>query len=279
MRSGREADERGRGTDGRRDLEPDIPGKRSLVETLAGPTMANRQQPAYRGLGEETSHLGVGKQTLIERTFGHPAAVNPPEGGSTTAPEGPPGNIGPMQRKELAQGSGAAGPPPSGGGGAALPTDVRARMEAALGGSFAAVRVHEDAYAQAIGALAFTRGTDIFFAPGRFDPGSPRGLELIGHELTHVKQQAEGRVAVNAQIGGAPANNDPALEHEADELGAKAARGEAAPGALRPAGSQGAAASAPTSDAPAQAKPATEAPAADPPGNQPWVEELAGVPE
>lgn len=85
MRSGREgADERGRGTDGLRDLEPDIPGKRSLVETLAGPTMANRQQPVHRGLGEETSHLGVGKHTLIERTFGHPAVVNPPEVGTAT---------------------------------------------------------------------------------------------------------------------------------------------------------------------------------------------------
>jgi hypothetical protein len=96
-------------------------------------------------------------------------------------------------------------------------------MEAALGGKLAAVRVHISSYADAIGARAFTRGTDLFFAPGAYDPTSPQGLQLIGHELTHVIQQAQGRVAVNAKIGSAPANTDASLEQEADELGAKAA--------------------------------------------------------
>ncbi len=152
-------------------------------------------------------------------------------------------------------------------------------MEAALGRNFAAVRVHQDAYAQAIGAQAFTRGTDIFFAPGRFDPGSPQGLELIGHELVHVKQQAEGRVPVTAQIDGAPANDDPALEQEADDLGAKAARGapaqesgpHAGPGPL-PAGAP----AAHGNHAPAQAKPDADPVDAAPPDAQPRVEELAG---
>ena len=116
---------------------------------------------------------------------------------------------GPIQRKAPVAGAAAGGPPPVAGGGTPLPPDVRARMEAALGGNFSAVRIHQDVYAQAIGAQAFTRGSEIFFAPGRFDPGSPQGLALIGHELAHVKQQADGRVPVTAQIGGAPANNDP----------------------------------------------------------------------
>lgn len=155
-----------------------------------------------------------------------------------------------------------------------MPPDVRARMEAALGGNFAAVRIHQDAYAHAIGALAFTRGVDIFFSPGRFDPANPQGLELIGHELTHVKQQAEGRVPVNAQTGGAPANDDPALELEADEFGAKAARGEAAHQPARP--QAVGAPAAPSSHGPAQAKAATEAPDTAPPGTQPRMEELPG---
>jgi hypothetical protein len=124
-------------------------------------------------------------------------------------------------------------------------------MEAALGGSFAAVRVQEHPYAQAIGVLAFTRGAEVFFAPGRYDPMSPAGLELLGHELTHVKQQAEGRVAPNTQIGGVSANDDPSLEHEADVLGAKAAHATAPQGAaLQPASTPAAAAS----HAPLQAK-------------------------
>jgi hypothetical protein len=151
-------------------------------------------------------------------------------------------------------------------------------MEAALGAGFAAVRVHQDAYAQAIGAQAFTRGTDIYFAPGRFDPSSPQGLELLGHELTHVKQQAEGRVPVTAQIGGAPANCDPALEREADELGAMAARVAAAQRAATPqpgAGRQPAEAPAATADhAPAQAKAEPDADDDASPGTQPRVEEL-----
>jgi len=176
----------------------------------------------------------------------------------------------PVQRKAPGAGADEAVRPSPPGGGAPLPPDVRVRMEAGLGASFAAVRVHQDAFAQAIGSLAFTRGTDIVFAPGRFDPGSPQGLELIGHELTHVKQQAEGRVPVTAQIGGAPANDDPALEREADELGAKAARGEAAHG---PAGPHAAATpAAALHQGPAQAKADTGAADATPPGPQPRVE-------
>jgi Domain of unknown function (DUF4157) len=185
----------------------------------------------------------------------------------------------PVQRKATtADAAGPGRPPPPGGGGAPLSPDVRARMEAALGASFAAVRVHQDAYAQAIGAQAFTRGTDIFFAPGRFDPSSAQGLELIGHELTHVKQQAEGRVPVTAQIGGAPANDDPALEGEADELGAKAARGAAAPGtAATRAGTGPHPTGAPATSAnhaPTQAKAEPNANDDVPPGPQPRVEEL-----
>jgi hypothetical protein len=133
---------------------------------------------------------------------------------------------GPVQRKT---GAGDAGPPPSGGG-APLAPDVRTRMERLFGASFSAVRVQQTSYAQAVGALAFTRGADIFFAPGRYDPHSPAGLELLGHELTHVVQQAQGRVPVTSEVGGAPSNDDVSLEAEADAAGAKVARGEAAHG-------------------------------------------------
>jgi hypothetical protein len=82
-------------------------------------------------------------------------------------------------------------------------------METALGGDFTAVRVHTSSYAGSIGAHAFTRGTDLFFAPGAYDPKSPQGLQLIGHELTHVVQQAQGRVPVNAQLGGCAGERRP----------------------------------------------------------------------
>lgn len=198
--------------------------------------------------------------------------VTPPAGDASAVGAVP---VEPVQRKAQPDGATEPGPPPSGSGGTPLPPEVRGRMEAALLADFTAVRVHQHPYAQAIGAAAFTRGADIFFAPGRFDPTSPQGIELLGHELTHVKQQAQGRVPVNAQVGGAPANDDPALEHEADEMGAKVARGEPAHGPASAKAGAGTPA-APASHGPVQAKPATETSDPAPPGAQPRMEELEG---
>ncbi len=101
-------------------------------------------------------------------------------------------------------------------------------MEKSLGADFSAVRIHEGQRAASIGALAFTQGTNIHFAPGQYDPNSESGQSLLGHELTHVVQQSEGRVKADAQAKGLPVNAEPGLEREADEMGAKAARGEPA---------------------------------------------------
>src|SRR5690606_18829754 len=90
---------------------------------------------------------------------------------------------------------------------------------------FSSVRVHEGPEAPAIGAQAYTQGTSIHFAPGRYDPGSQSGQELIGHELAHVVQQSQGRVTTQAKDS--PINADPGLEAEADRAGAQAARGQA----------------------------------------------------
>jgi hypothetical protein len=95
-------------------------------------------------------------------------------------------------------------------------------MERALGHDFSRVRVHEGGHAESLGAIAYTRGTDLHFAPGRYSPATRSGQELLGHELAHVVQQQAGRVAV-PQGKGAPINADPALEAEADRLGRMAA--------------------------------------------------------
>lgn len=118
--------------------------------------------------------------------------------------------------------------------GAPMPAAVQAKMESAFGADLSAVRIHEGPQAQAMGALAYTQGTDIHFAPGQYAPGSQRGQELLGHELTHVIQQAQGRVSTPTQAKGGVINDDPSLEREADELGARAARGEQASGSLLP---------------------------------------------
>ena len=84
-------------------------------------------------------------------------------------------------------------------GGEPLPLAVRIRMEALFGHRFAHVRVHTDAAAvhaaAAAGARALTLGSHIYFAPGEFAPGSEAGDRLLLHELTHVVQHDEGRLA------------------------------------------------------------------------------------
>jgi Domain of unknown function (DUF4157) len=114
-----------------------------------------------------------------------------------------------------------------------LPSLLRTKMERAFGTDFSDVRIHEGSHAQAMGAVAYARGNDLYFQPGRYDPESEAGQRLLGHELAHVVQQRNGRV--KAQGEGTPLNEDPALEAEAEEMGARAASGQAT-GMSAPAG-------------------------------------------
>ena len=56
------------------------------------------------------------------------------------------------------------------GGGAAAAPGVLAKMEAAFDADFSSVRVHVGPQASRIGAVAFTMGNDLYFAPGRYQP-------------------------------------------------------------------------------------------------------------
>jgi len=104
-------------------------------------------------------------------------------------------------------------------GGTALPAPLQRGVESLSGIAMDDVRVHYGSAEPArLQALAFARGNDIHLAPGQ---------ELhLPHEAWHLVQQAQGRVKPTLQMkGGAPVNDDPALEAEADVMGAKAAAG------------------------------------------------------
>jgi Domain of unknown function (DUF4157) len=144
-------------------------------------------------------------------------------------PPGPPipaftGRAGAVQR----YGSGGAFAVEAGslglasGGGKALPEVVRGKMESALGADFSNVRVHVGPQAERIGAIAFTIGSDVYFAPGRYQPDTLQGQQLLGHELAHVVQQRAGRVR-NPLSSGLAVVQDHALEAEADRMGQRAA--------------------------------------------------------
>jgi len=82
------------------------------------------------------------------------------------------------------------------GKGAPLPDAVRKEFEAKFQRPFDDVRIHDDAAAddaaRRIDALAFTRGNDIYFRSGAYDPTTPEGRKLLAHELAHVVQQRPG---------------------------------------------------------------------------------------
>jgi len=108
------------------------------------------------------------------------------------------------------------------GSGQPLPEPIQGKMESFFNTSFADVRVHVGPEASSIGALAFTHGTDLYFSPGQYNPTSPQGQRLLGHELTHVVQQRAGRVR-NPLGSGIAVVQDPALEAEAERMGLRAA--------------------------------------------------------
>ena len=120
-------------------------------------------------------------------------------------------------------------------GGESLPAVSRALMESRFGEDFSGVRVHADSSsaraARALGATAFTTGSDIYFARGRYQPESTDGRRLLAHELTHVVQQR--RTLQSAAFGlaqpyvvSAPHEPD---EREATRVAARVASGRAAP--------------------------------------------------
>jgi hypothetical protein len=104
-----------------------------------------------------------------------------------------------------------------------MPEKVQSKMENAFSADFSDVRVHEGNQASDVGAHAYAQGRDIHFAPGKYDPESQSGQELLGHELTHVVQQRQGEVKPTTQVNGVAVNDDPGLENEADQMGKKAA--------------------------------------------------------
>jgi len=105
------------------------------------------------------------------------------------------------------------------GSGNPLDPSAQGRLEGAVGGSLADIRVHEDGQAERIGAQALTRGSDIHVARGHYRPDTPTGYRLLAHEIAHVVQQREGRAPA---VPSGAVISDPALESAAEDFSARA---------------------------------------------------------
>ncbi|MBL4632516.1 MAG: DUF4157 domain-containing protein, partial [Kofleriaceae bacterium] len=82
------------------------------------------------------------------------------------------------------------------GSGQPLSAPLQSFFSAFLGQDFSSVRIHTgdaaDEAARNLNAEAFAIGPDIAFRRGRFAPETHTGKVLLGHELTHVAQGADG---------------------------------------------------------------------------------------
>lgn len=92
-----------------------------------------------------------------------------------------------------------------------IPTQMKLDLERRSGLSFDDVRVHYNSDKPArIGALAYAQGTQVYMGPGQ--------NRYLGHELGHVIQQKTRKIKATSYYRGVGINDDPSLEHDADNL-------------------------------------------------------------
>ena len=108
------------------------------------------------------------------------------------------------------------------GSGSSLEPAVRLQLEQRLGAGLSDVRIHTDAeadqMARTVEAVAFASGQNVFFRSGAYDPGSPEGMQLLTHEVTHTLQQAHLSVT-DSSMGRPITVSDPAEASEREARG------------------------------------------------------------
>lgn len=96
-----------------------------------------------------------------------------------------------------------------------LPDNLKSGIEQVSGMDISDVKVHYNSSKPAtVQAHAYAQGTDIHVAPGQ--------EAHLPHEAWHVVQQKQGRVQPTMEVNGMSVNDSPALEKEADDMGAQA---------------------------------------------------------
>ena len=107
-------------------------------------------------------------------------------------------------------------------------TQIKQNVSQLMGTDVTDAQVHYNSSKPAqLQAEATAQGTEVHLAPGK--------EQHLGHELTHVAQQKQGRVQPTIQANnGVGINNDPLLEKEADVVGEKAIQGKVGAGKANP---------------------------------------------
>ena len=182
--------------------------RETLPQAAAETAHAERPRAAgtprfLAGRGLAVSQPGDAGERQAERL-----AARVMEGGgcSGCTPEAPCASCAPGIRRSAAGAAPAAAALPELGAGAPLDAATRDFFEPRFGRDLGDVRVHagerDGELARGLAASAFTVGRDIVFAPGRYQPGSVAGRELLAHELAHVAVDGTGdRIARSPDAG------------------------------------------------------------------------------
>ena len=81
-----------------------------------------------------------------------------------------------------------------------LPPNLQHKYGSEFGADLSKVTLHESHVPTLMGAEAYTRGSEIHFQPGGYDPYSDEGGKLLSHELAHVVQQECGNPSGNKTV-------------------------------------------------------------------------------
>lgn len=106
--------------------------------------------------------------------------------------------------------------------GQSLDTEARAFMEPRFGHDFSQVRIHRSERATrsalALGAQAYTLGSDIVFGQGAYAPETQDGRRLLAHELAHVVQAGNNDSAGDLYLGEPGDTYEQEAEREASHV-------------------------------------------------------------
>jgi hypothetical protein len=153
--------------------------ERVQTRLVVGPAHDAHEAEAERVAGQVVRRLASGPQRLPEAEPAVRAGVQ--RAGGEAGFE-----AGPSLERALAASRGSGQP---------LPDGVRSPLEQSFGADFSRVRVHTGSQAaqlsRDLSAQAFTHGSDVYFAAGKYNPASTSGQHLLAHELTHVVQQTK----------------------------------------------------------------------------------------
>jgi len=98
-----------------------------------------------------------------------------------------------------------------------IPESLKESIKDGFGVDTSELSILESPEVAEMGAKATAQGDVIRFAPGEYKPDTKEGLELLGHELNHIRDQALGKVTANVE--GTNINIDATHEANSDRAG------------------------------------------------------------